>query len=1124
MISKQKIIYFLLFYLVKTIDVTFAQDILGCGGFVKSEVKIKFNLINVKLYTKSGGLKYSSDLAPNGYYTIPVYDKGEYLLKVESPPGWTFEPSTVDLNIDGKSDPCSIQKDINFNFVGFGVIGQVISQGQNEGPEGVTIQLKRDNKILQSTKSAVNGKFTFANVLPGSYDIEAVHDRWTFENSKTKVTVTTQTGDAGQKLIVHGYDVTGRVISDGEPVRDVFFLLYSEDGNKLVKHCDHANLERFEKKPICYVISESNGSFKFPALPCGKYNLVPFYKGDLTTYEVQPAKYAFEVKHKTVKIDSPFSVAGFLIKGKVLAGNKGVAAARVILDGKEETLTRNDGTFSIDGIRRGVHVITVMANGMHFDKTTVNVSPTKPELPSIVASKLDVCGDVESSSQREVYVVDKGNKPVTSARVTGAFCIPLAPGEYFIQIRQGADLPQLTPAKYPIKVVDKPMSNIRFTMFLATVKGNVKCLDKCENVQVVLIGEERRLGTVKGNSFELLEVIPGDYKIEIVQDKFCWKQDSVKVKIINENIDNVLFEQTGYRLTITTSHDTKVHITQNDALVKEVQLRTGSNFECVPKKGQYVLRPKSCHQFEQAQYSWDTSSGHGIAFNAVAHLFQGEIRSQSKVSDMEIVIEGGGEGVKIGPIVPKLEAKTYIYSFESWVRKGEELTITPSSATLLFNPREAKHTVQGNSECYGVITKFDGQMGVFKKGFVKPSIEGVNITVTSTDGSVTSWQVTDTKGFFSFGPLQAEKEYEIFAEKEGYVLSKDGDNFKAFKLAEVVITVKGENQEPLDGVLVSLSGDNGYRNNKATGTNGVMNFVGLGPGQYYLRTMKKEYEFDPASRMIQVKEGESVNADIKGNRVAFSVFGKITSLNLTPEPRVTIEAVPTTEICTQEEAQTDEEGKYRIRGLHPNCLYSIQIKKSSNHHIERTSPTSLPVQVKDADLYSIDLIAFRRLNQMDISGRVDAKQKYWSTLSVHLLRDGELITSITPITPFFYTSVPRDDSTEYVLKVVSSLPKSQYNSNPQQLSFIANSSYKHFVLAFHSEMKRGGDHELTSTSLLPLAILIIGVLFYFYPQLMQPAEMKKSLQGVLNRLSSKEVSQENVTGSVRRRNRAAGIN
>ena len=47
--------------------------------------------LQVKLYSKQGSLKYQTDCAPNsGYYMIPVYDKGDYVLRVEPPSGWTF--------------------------------------------------------------------------------------------------------------------------------------------------------------------------------------------------------------------------------------------------------------------------------------------------------------------------------------------------------------------------------------------------------------------------------------------------------------------------------------------------------------------------------------------------------------------------------------------------------------------------------------------------------------------------------------------------------------------------------------------------------------------------------------------------------------------------------------------------------------------------------------------------------------------------------------------------------------------------------------------------------------------------------------------------------------------------
>ena len=34
-------------------------------------------------YTKQGSLKDQTECAPNGYYFLPLYDKGEYVLKVE---------------------------------------------------------------------------------------------------------------------------------------------------------------------------------------------------------------------------------------------------------------------------------------------------------------------------------------------------------------------------------------------------------------------------------------------------------------------------------------------------------------------------------------------------------------------------------------------------------------------------------------------------------------------------------------------------------------------------------------------------------------------------------------------------------------------------------------------------------------------------------------------------------------------------------------------------------------------------------------------------------------------------------------------------------------------------------
>ena len=50
---------------------------------MQADKSIDFSKINVQLLSKQGSLKYETDCAPNnGYYFIPVYEKGEYILKV----------------------------------------------------------------------------------------------------------------------------------------------------------------------------------------------------------------------------------------------------------------------------------------------------------------------------------------------------------------------------------------------------------------------------------------------------------------------------------------------------------------------------------------------------------------------------------------------------------------------------------------------------------------------------------------------------------------------------------------------------------------------------------------------------------------------------------------------------------------------------------------------------------------------------------------------------------------------------------------------------------------------------------------------------------------------------------
>jgi hypothetical protein len=68
-----------------------AGDI-GCGGFLRAPgraggAKPDLSPVRAKLINKGGVVKAETECAPNGYYFLPMYDAGAYVIKLEGPPG-----------------------------------------------------------------------------------------------------------------------------------------------------------------------------------------------------------------------------------------------------------------------------------------------------------------------------------------------------------------------------------------------------------------------------------------------------------------------------------------------------------------------------------------------------------------------------------------------------------------------------------------------------------------------------------------------------------------------------------------------------------------------------------------------------------------------------------------------------------------------------------------------------------------------------------------------------------------------------------------------------------------------------------------------------------------------------
>ncbi|ERE69669.1 nodal modulator 1 precursor [Cricetulus griseus] len=446
----------------------------------------------------------------------------------------------------------------------------------------------------------------------------------------------------------------------------------------------------------------------------------------------------------------------------------------------------------------------------------------------------------------------------------------------------------------------------------------------------------------------------------------------------------------------------------------------------------------------------------------------------------------------------------FSYDFSYWARSGEKITVTPSSKELLFYPPSMEATVSGES-CPGKLIEIHGKAGLFLEGQIHPELEGVEIVISEKGASSPLITVfTDDKGAYSVGPLHSDLEYTVTSQKEGYVLTAvEGTvgDFKAYALAGVSFEIKAEDDQPLPGVLLSLSGGV-FRSNLLTQDNGVLTFSNLSPGQYYFKPMMKEFRFEPSSQMIEVQEGQNLRITITGFRTAYSCYGTVSSLNGEPEQGVAVEAVGQKDCSIYgEDTVTDEEGKFRLRGLLPGCMYHVQLKAEGNDHIERALPHHRVIEVGNNDVDDVNIIVFRQINQFDLSGNVITSSEYLSTLWVKLYRSENLDNPIQTVSLgqslFFHFPPLLRDGENYVVLLDSTLSRSQYDYVLPQVSFTAVGYHKHITLVF-SPTRKLPEQDIAQGSYIALPLTLLLLLAGYNHDKLIPLllQLTSRLQGV----------------------------
>lgn len=110
----------------------------------------------------------------------------------------------------------------------------------------------------------------------------------------------------------------------------------------------------------------------------------------------------------------------------------------------------------------------------------------------------------------------------------------------------------------------------------------------------------------------------------------------------------------------------------------------------------------------------------------------------------------------------------------------------------------------------------------------------------------------------------------------GYHIKRLGPHsFSCQKLGQISVRVysKDNAEASIPPLLLSLSGDHGYRNNSISGAGGLFVFDSLFPGNFYLRPLLKVVNpFAPAFFSCTLPENDTTNLHVFFSGIFFQTF------------------------------------------------------------------------------------------------------------------------------------------------------------------------------------------------------------------------------------------------------------
>jgi len=1025
---------------------------------------------------------------------IPIYNKGEYKFQIVPPNGWIYEKDTVTINVDGQNDLCTKGQDINFKHIGFTVSGKVKS-GELGGPRGFLLGLySPDGKLVSKAVTNDDGEYSF-DAVPGSYIVYNVDkEAQCIERGEVPVTVSNGPVVVRPDITVSGHLLTVRVTDEADrALSGALISLFSKKKLNLGKSVGG------DEEPVLTPVgggfqytlkTNSQGLARFPCLPPDEYKITPSLKTNDVQLSFNPVSSPFTMKSQNGQVS--FQAIGFSTSGQVLVGSHPVSGADVLLDGRKVAETGADGRFNLKDIKSSSHKLTAQKKNYIFDVYNVNLSPTSAKIPDIKANKIDICGTVKVDrslfSQASVLIKSSNNQFTASLDSEGSFCLAVPPGRYSVQV---TGIPPVTPESYDTDVQKEPVLNILFTQFKANVEVSVHCLESCEDHELVITSSQGQSIRKPANSKVVFkDVSPGKYSLSVVSNiPSCWEQEKLDFQIEDKDVSGLSMKQKGYKVNVLSDYPVVLdykHSSKSN-VKNTVSLENSEKSFCVPNVGSYKISTKSCHQFSVFEFDYSVPSSDPIRLTpkkARVTLSTSVPSPTSEKFQLVVKTEHGEE------VVNEASASSTEHLFSFYVdmeNVGSTIQVIPKSKTFLFHPETLSFKFDG--DCNEGKLKFSSEKGSFIEGSIVPPVEGVTITAKNSvkeDAQILSTE-SSKNGKFTIGPLSRASDYVVEAEKEGYKFIKTSDNvFQAIKLSELRVSFTDtETKKPLGEVLVSISGVENYRSNQIIGESGTHNYIGLRPGEYYVVAVLQEYQFEKSPVKITVREGEIASVVLEGKRFAWSVFGKVNYLNGKPTSQVRVEAI--SEKCgnLQEDAFTDDNGNYRIRGLKVGCEYKIAPKFQTSEY--SIYPPYIKNIVQERDRKGVDFVISTAKSTFELFGKLKFVDEDFqpNSVKVSLKHRGTTIHVVDVVYPsksFFFVNDSVTIGDTFTVLVEDTKTRRIYDA---EKSITIDSHFTSVELEVKSK-KKSTDIVVSNNNYFGIALIGFIAFLFMFPEKARP--------------------------------------